>query len=87
MDGLLMFSRRSFLKRSLFAGTTAGAFALAGQSSIASATLTKTQAGYQDKPSANQRCELCKHFAAPNACHLVQGEISTQGWCHFYSVT
>lgn len=30
------------------------------------------------------RCALCKHFLTPNACKLVEGPISAEGWCKFF---
>jgi len=39
---------------------------------------------YQEEPKDNQQCSGCLHFVPPNACKLVQGEISPQGWCTLY---
>ena len=83
-----MFSRRNLLQKSVLGAATAlVALFVANRAAHATANLTKSQAGYQDKPNANQHCETCSHFVAPNSCHLVEGEIAPQGWCRFYSVT
>ncbi|WP_165943243.1 high-potential iron-sulfur protein [Roseicella aquatilis] len=36
---------------------------------------------YQDKPKDGQKCSNCLHFQPPNACAIVAGEISPEGWC------
>ena len=40
---------------------------------------------YQDKPKGEQRCDGCSNFQPPNACKLVEGEISPQGWCSLFT--
>ena len=36
---------------------------------------------YQDKPKDGQKCGGCLHFQTPNACAIVAGTISPEGWC------
>ncbi|TDH63336.1 hypothetical protein E2C06_07340 [Dankookia rubra] len=36
---------------------------------------------YQDKPKDGQKCGGCLHFQPPNACAIVAGNISPEGWC------
>jgi hypothetical protein len=58
----------------------------AGCTTIADVFRTpKAAAEYQDMPRNGQRCAQCEHFIAPNACHRVQGPISPDGWCHFWT--
>lgn len=45
------------------------------------AKLSKAIARYQTEPSGEQRCAGCAHFVAPNACRVVEGDISPDGWC------
>ncbi len=40
---------------------------------------------YQDKPKNGQKCADCIHFQSPNACKLVAGNISPDGWCMLFS--
>jgi len=47
--------------------------------------LPKEPVKYQNKPKDNQQCSGCIHFVSPNACKLVQGDISPQGWCTLYT--
>lgn len=47
--------------------------------------ISKAQAQYQDQPKGDRKCGLCLHFVAPDACHLVEGKISPEGWCMFWT--
>lgn len=42
---------------------------------------------YQGQPNdSGQKCSLCRHFIAEsNSCHLVDGTISTEGWCDLWT--
>lgn len=51
----------------------------------AQAKVPQKTVAYQDKPKDNQRCDGCTNFQAPNACKLVEGEISPQGWCSLFT--
>ena len=40
---------------------------------------------YQPKPKGDQKCSGCMHFiAGSNACKLVDGQISPEGWCSLW---
>jgi hypothetical protein len=41
-------------------------------------------AEYQETPKSDQQCSNCNLFQEPNACMLVDGEISPAGWCKFW---
>lgn len=47
-------------------------------------TTPKREARYQDSPNRGRRCGGCTHFLEPNACEIVAGEISPNGWCRFH---
>lgn len=47
--------------------------------------VSKTQAQYQEQPKGDQKCANCMHFIAPDACALVEGSISPNGWCMFWA--
>lgn len=49
--------------------------------SAPSAKLSKAIAQYQTEPKGEQHCAICAHFIAPNACRVVEGDISPNGWC------
>ena len=46
--------------------------------------LSQADAKYQDTPKGDQRCDSCMLFRPPNACKVVQGEISLSGWCQLF---
>jgi hypothetical protein len=60
-----------------FAALAAGAVL-----SPAQAADNKKQFKYQDKPGPKgQKCAGCRFFRKPNACTIVTGKISPNGWC------
>ena len=40
---------------------------------------------YQTHPKGPQRCQICLQFKPPNACKIVQGQITPQGWCQYFA--
>lgn len=46
---------------------------------------TKAQAKYQATPNGDQKCAVCAQFEPPKACKLVEGEISSDGWCALFT--
>ncbi len=36
---------------------------------------------YQTTPKDGQKCSICANYVAPNACKVVKGTISPEGWC------
>jgi hypothetical protein len=40
---------------------------------------------YQDHPKGSQKCSICAHFIPPNACQIVAGDISPNGWCGVFT--
>lgn len=82
-------SRRKFLKVTMAGAAVAGASALAScmtHQPVArgAGTTPKSVARYQDSPNRGRRCGGCAHFLEPNACEIVAGEISPNGWCRFH---
>lgn len=71
-------SRRAVLKTGLgviAAGVTAATTASA-QDKLAPALVQ-----YQTTPKGGQMCINCVQFSPPNACKVVAGVITPQGWC------
>jgi hypothetical protein len=52
----------------------------------ASEKMTRQQAEYQDKPNGIYSCALCTLFEKPNACKVVAGEVSPDGWCKAFAM-
>jgi hypothetical protein len=48
--------------------------------------MTRRQAEYQDTPNGIYSCGMCTLFAKPNACKVVEGEISKDGWCKAFAM-
>jgi hypothetical protein len=80
MDRSSRQSRKEALRTLVILPALAGAFA-AGTTS-ADAADNKKQFHYQDKPGpGGKKCGGCRFFRAPNACAIVNGTISPNGWC------
>jgi hypothetical protein len=52
----------------------------------ASEKMTPQQAQYQGTPNGMFSCEVCTLFEAPNACKVVEGEVSKDGWCKAFAM-
>jgi hypothetical protein len=79
-------SRRILFQR--VANYVVGAAIVAGLGpnlGAAQGKVAQTAVAYQDKPKGTQRCDGCSLFQAPNACKVVDGAISPQGWCSLFS--
>jgi hypothetical protein len=72
-------SRRTVL---LAAAGAAPLVALA--SSPAQAKIAQSAVKYQPEPKDGHQCDGCNFFQAPNACKMVDGEISPTGWCSIW---
>jgi high potential iron-sulfur protein len=75
-------SRRTIVTRGV--ACAAGAAALLAPLRQAAAKMAQKGAEYQDTPKGDQQCSNCSLFQEPNACTLVDGEISPAGWCKFW---
>ena len=53
--------------------------------------VSKATAHYQDHPNGSHDCSECDFFIKPKgdakfgSCKLVQGNISLDGWCEYYT--
>ena len=73
---IVKFSRRSALQAGLIM-VTAG---LTGHAA-AQAKIAQNLVQYQDKPKGDAQCSKCLQFQPPDACKVVDGKISPNGWC------
>lgn len=48
-------------------------------------TATKAEVDYVDYPINNQKCSECTMFRCPNKCTAVEGDISPEGWCIWWT--
>jgi hypothetical protein len=76
-------SRRA-LFRLLAAVTVAGATIPLAQI-VKAQQVDKKTAKYQDHPNSGKSCSQCRFFRPPKSCQLVEGDISPNGWCSFFS--
>ena len=77
-------SRRNIL-RAVVGGASAG-LALRMPPTQASEKMTRQQAEYQDTPNGIYSCGQCTLFEKPNACKVVEGEVSEDGWCKAFAM-
>jgi hypothetical protein len=77
-------SRRSVI-RAVITGVPA-AVLLGISRTEAADKMTRQQAEYQDRPDGIYSCGMCTLFEKPNACKVVEGEISTDGWCKAFAL-
>lgn len=70
------FGRRGWLGAALAATALADMTAATAQQK-----LPKALVQYQDSPKGSQKCLVCLHFQPPDACAIVEGPISPEGWC------
>jgi hypothetical protein len=78
------WSRRAALVAA-FQGVSGGLlFSIAP--AFAADKMTRAQAQYQDMPSGIYSCGMCSLFEAPNACKVVEGEVSKDGWCKAFAL-
>ena len=59
----------------------AAATATAASQAVAQQKVSQELAKYQGTPKDKQRCAS---FQAPNACKVVEGDISASGWCQLF---
>jgi hypothetical protein len=80
--------RNGVSRRVIITGTavTVGAAAsgVAVRRAAAQQKISQANAKYVDHPNNNQQCDGCIQFQAPNACKIVDGNISPKGWCQFF---
>jgi hypothetical protein len=75
-------------RRVVLTGTALAVGATAAVRVVSPATaqekMSQADAKYQGTPKGGQRCDGCMLFQPPNACKVVQGEISPSGWCQLF---
>ena len=77
-------SRRSIVRA--VATAILAAMLLLTSRTKASDKMTQKQAEYRDTPDGIYSCGMCTLFVKPNACKVVEGEISSDGWCKAFAL-
>jgi len=83
-DGQPHWPRRKLIRIAV-AGVSAS-LCLPAWAARASDKMTKAQAEYQDAPNGIYSCGNCTLFVAPSSCKVVDGDVSTDGWCKAYAM-
>jgi hypothetical protein len=77
------FNRRAILRTGLTilaGGVMVSTAAYADDSKVEQSVVQ-----YQTSPKDGAKCSGCANFVAPNACKVVSGTISPEGWCVAYA--
>ncbi|GAB2879745.1 high-potential iron-sulfur protein [Microbulbifer echini] len=77
-------SRRKFLRLSGSALVILPATLIATDRANAQIKAKKEAVNYQDTPKDGKKCVDCQLFTPPNACIVVEGDISPEGWCSLF---
>jgi hypothetical protein len=77
-------SRRDVM-RPLAGGVSAGLLLRIAPADAAE-KMTRAQAEYQDTPNGIYSCGMCTLFERPNACKVVEGQVSKDGWCKAFAL-
>jgi hypothetical protein len=80
-------SRRNLLRSATIVAGGAAVFATAmiAESAKAGNQISQSAADYQTIPKNGAQCDICALFMPPISCTLVEGNISTQGWCKYFT--
>jgi High potential iron-sulfur protein len=81
-------ARRSVLRAGLHGSVAvmAGGLLVTQARAQSEDKMTKARAEYQAMPNGIYSCATCTLFVAPNACKVVDGEVSPDGWCRAYAM-
>ncbi|WP_193165047.1 high-potential iron-sulfur protein [Microbulbifer hainanensis] len=77
--------RREFLKLAGCSLALIPVALIATDRATAQSKVSKETVKYQDTPKDGHKCVDCQFFQAPNACQLVEGTISPDGWCSLFA--
>jgi len=87
-DKAFALSRRNLLRNAPIAagGGALLAVAMIADGADAANQISQAAAAYQPIPKNGAQCDVCKLFVPPISCTLVQGNISMQGWCKYFTL-
>ena len=77
---------KSSRRRLLAGGVAVLAAGVAARGARADDKLAKDVVQYRQTPGDDgSKCSACVNFVEPNACKIVEGKISPEGWCVAYA--
>lgn len=74
-------SRRTVLRAAALLIGVPLASTLHSERAMAQQKASKATMKYQDKPNGAMQCGNCLQFVPPAACKVVEGAVSSQGYC------
>ena len=83
MDDATNASRRGVLRTGL--AILAGGLVATAARAQDDSKVEQSVVQYQTMPKDGAKCSGCANFVAPNACKVVAGTISPEGWCVAYA--
>jgi hypothetical protein len=78
-------SRRSLLRTGLTILAGGVMVSATARAQDADSKVEQSTVQYQTSPKDGAKCSGCVNFVAPNACKVVAGTISPEGWCVAYA--
>ena len=84
MIGRKMPCARRKILRAMIGGVSVGLLPI--MPALASDKMTKAKAAYQDSPNGIYSCATCTLFEAPHGCKVVEGEVTSEGWCTAFAM-
>jgi hypothetical protein len=82
---MVLLARRSLLQRAVGAAGAATILCAPPSQATAAPKLSQRVVAYQDHPDGDKSCDKCAQFQPPNACKIVEGAVSPQGYCRFFT--
>jgi hypothetical protein len=79
-------ARRSLLRRILGIAGASALFYAVSYPAAAVIKISQKAVAYQDHPEGDKRCDKCIQFQPPNACKMVDGSISPNGYCRLFAL-
>jgi len=79
-------ARRSLLRRILGIAGASTLFYAVSYPAAAVIKISQNAVAYQDHPEGDKRCDKCIQFQPPNACKMVDGSISPNGYCRLFAL-
>lgn len=77
-------TRRALLQYSMGAATGTAILCGAADAATAAPKISKVAVAYQDHPDGDRLCAKCAQFQPPDACKMVEGPVSPQGFCRIF---
>jgi hypothetical protein len=78
-------TRRVLVRRGVAVLSAVAAVATQAQRASGTIKISKAAVAYQDHPEGGKQCGKCLQFVSPNSCKMVDGVVSSQGFCRIFT--